>query len=224
VVSYVEVAVATVNDDFNSPGSNVPHVARLADVVLGQEGKAEDYAALLPHDEYDVFQNTETDALAGSFIVTRKVHEIAPGRARLIYAAPGRPDVMARYLACERVKIYDHEHTRPLVAAEVLFIAGHRDPRRRAELWPVWDANFRERVERAHDHKLLVIAGCDWNEHNPAVVRNSGLHWYSVGPREIDGFAASPGISFSQLHALPKQTSDHHPIFGVARIPAMARP
>jgi hypothetical protein len=220
-MNRVDVSLATLNDDFNSPGSNVPHVAKLVNVVLGQEGKAEDYEALLDPRLFGVFQDTEHgDARAGSFIVWQRRQHLGPGRQTLIYAAPGRDDVMERYLACKRFKILDTDKTaRTMRVVDVLLIAGHRDPKRREELWPIWDHSFLARVDQAHANGRQVIAGCDWNEHRPAVVQEAGLVWHSVGPREIDGFAATPGISFDQLTSLPKATADHHPITGVAHIP-----
>lgn len=66
----VLLRVATVNDDFTDRASNLPIVARYADVMLTQENKHDNVASLLD-DEWAVEQNMASASTRGSAVCWR---------------------------------------------------------------------------------------------------------------------------------------------------------
>lgn len=195
------LTIATVNDDFNTPRSNVRHVK--ADVIMVQEAKNENLHKLAK-DHYGVHQNVKREDQAGSGLLWDKRVGTAKRSGYALGVTPHGAGMLTRWINYTDLKVGD---------AKVRMVSVHRPPARFKRLWPMFDRQLASFVRHS---KLPVVIGLDANERNPqGLAKKCGLHW-SAPKGSIDGFLVSPGISVEKVWRLPKGTSDHHPV--VAKI------
>ena len=95
----------------------------------------------------------------------------------------------------------------------------HRPPGYSSKLWPQFDRNLRAFIKQTRTEKLPLVIGMDANtESYGRFARSAGMKWHAPkGPTSshgtvIDGFLASPGIKFQNLHRLHRGPSDHTPV------------
>jgi hypothetical protein len=97
-------------------------------------------------------------------------------------------------------------------------VSVHRPPGRANELWKQFDQNLRAFIKHTRSQKIPMVIGLDANtESYGRFARSAGLKWHAPkGPtahgHTIDGFLASPGIKFNNLHRLKRGPSDHTPV------------
>lgn len=207
------LTVATCNDDWASVASNYAEVAGV-DVVLIQEGKRAKYASLVDKRTRGVLQDTSDPAKAGSVVIwtLAMVLRQATGLTFAVKAS----GLLIRYLAWLRATVGGRR---------VLFIAGHRPPKRTAKWWHPFDLALAARVRAATTVGRLVVVGLDANEGDPQKMASlCGLVWHSTGPKHIDGFLMSKAITMSGIKLLPKGSSDHQPVVATIEIPAKSKP
>ncbi len=200
--------VATVNDNFNSPKSNLPHVK--ADVLLAQEAKAVNAHKALS-DEYGVHQNVHRKDQQGSAVAWDKDRVKAVKSGYAMGVAPHGAGMLTRWINYTDVKVD---------GVKVRMVSVHRPPKRFKRLWPLFDANLARFVKQS---KLPIVVGLDANERHPAALaRKTGLKW-SAPKGSIDGFLVSEGIHVEKTWRLPKGSSDHHPVMAKLRLSAKLR-
>lgn len=194
--------VATMNDDFGTPKSNIARVKNKADVVLIQEGKRANYDKRLG-EKFGVTQNTTSEARAGSAITWNK-NEVKGGqRGQRIGVTPHGRAMLSRYLTYTDMKID---------GAKVRMVSAHRPPARFKSLWPLFDRNLARFAKETKKAGLPIVIGMDANERNPRRLAHlAGLRWHA--PKgSIDGFLTSRDVRFEKVKELKKGSSDHQPV------------
>lgn len=207
------VDVATVNDNYNSPGSNIEEVLQQhADIVGIQEGKATDYRRRLSY-RYGVHQDTSTEARAGSAIVWDRGINLNAQRRGWTFGVHA-PGLLARFLAWV---IFRPTGVHPFVV-----IAAHWPPQRVRGWWHPYELALSARVRYFRARGFLVIVPSDSNQHRHRA-RFAGLVWHSASATSIDGFWTSPRIRVQSVRFLPFGTSDHKPQVARMVIPGSHR-
>lgn len=195
-------SVATINDDFNTPKSNLPHVK--ADVLLGQEEKFEHVRKLLGK-KWGVHQAVRREDQQGTAVAwNRDVFQHRPKDAAG-YAMGVRPHghaLLTRWINYTDLSID---------GKQVRMASVHRPPKRDSALWPEFDRNLKAFVAK-HDGPIII--GMDANQENPQrMAKEVGLRWVAPGPGSIDGFLVSKGVHVEHpAHRLKKGSSDHAPV------------
>jgi hypothetical protein len=190
--------VATDNDDFNTPRSNLRHVH--ADVVLVQEAKNEHVRKLEPK-RYGVHQNTHRKDQAGTAVAWNRdrVHATKSGY-RMGVENHGRA-MLNRWINFTDVTIDGQK---------VRMVSVHRPPARFKGLWPEFDRHLAAFVKSS---KLPTIVGMDANQANPQhLAKLTGLRWVAPDRHSIDGFLVSDTVHVEHVRRLAKNSSDHHPV------------
>lgn len=230
-VNYMALVVDVCNDNFNSPGTNVPHLlqhpnpdgTRGFDLLLIQEGKAEHYRQLrddhgdrlLPFDTYGIVQDTRSKAKAGSVIIYRyrtlAGHTLRHGKWGWTFGVSAR-GLLPRWIAWLRL-------------AAGLALSGHAPPERTQRSQPrtllLFHAALRARMTLAVRAGRWVICGMDSNQHGgPSWVHGGRWRWVSARPHSIDGFVVSARVRVDSVTELPKWTSDHNPQRMRCHVPA----
>lgn len=198
------ISVVTVNDDFGTRKSNLPHLH--AGVILGQETKVVNSQHALGKD-YGVHQNTDRLDKKGTTVAWKKdrFHALHSG-----YAMGVEPH--GRGMLNRWINFTDME----VEGKKVRMVSVHRPPERFKSLWPLFDKNLADFVKQS---KLPVIIGMDANQHDPkALAKMTGLEWHAP-EGSIDGFLTTPGIKVSHMRRLNKGSSDHHPVQAQFTIP-----
>lgn len=204
-----DFTVASVNDDWETPGTNIPEVSRHVDLILAQECKYERHDPL--GSDWGWHHVVANQAEAGSAVawkrdvLTRRVGSRPPlGQGKFLGVLPGRAKMLARWGIWNELALVSSPGKR------AKYLAIHRPPLRYKFLWPAFDAAVAARVHLWRRKGWEVLIGLDANSHNPQPLRRlTGLAWHHVG---IDGLLSSPGLEIHNVRTLPKGTSDHHPV------------
>lgn len=211
MTTYNRVRVATVNDDFTDRQTNLPLVARVADVMLTQENKHDDVRRLLP-EGWLSWQDLSSASTRGSAVCwLPEVFRRGSSDQRI--AARGR-GILPRRLTVVHGRVGK---------APVTFIACHR-PLKRTGLQRAFDRVLALYCTLLRWRRRFVVIGLDANERQPnRLAHRCGLRWVAPNRRSIDGLLISPAIRPRPAKALPKWTSDHHPVLVYLDIPNRSR-
>ncbi len=197
--------VATINDNFYTPRSNVPHVT--ADVLLAQEVKFENVDQLLGK-KWGVHQDTRRLDKAGTAIAWNRDefhHAKGTGKGYALAVRPNGHDLLNRWINYTDLDIDGRT---------VRMVSVHRPPKGDRALWPKFDAHLAAFVDQTRKtHKGPIIIGLDANQGNPqALADKVGLRWVAPGPKSLDGFLVSKGVDVEKIRRRPEGSSDHHPV------------
>lgn len=196
----VNFSVATVNDDFATPRSNLPRMH--AGIVLGQEVKHVRVRQAMDPREYGTFQDRSSEARAGSSVSWRKGRFEEVRHGQRLGVEPHGAGMLTRWITFTDVKVE---------GCTVRMVSCHRPPKRFAHLWPEFDRHLAAFVKQT---KVPMVIGMDANQRDPqALARLTGLTWRA--PKgSIDGFLVSDEISVDHLRRLKPGSSDHAPVVG----------
>jgi hypothetical protein len=203
--------IVTFNDDFVDRKTSLPNIH--GGVVMVQEAKNVDVHQVVDQREYDVFQNREDAAHAGSAMYWRQERfRVLDNGQRLLAKRDAGDDMLDRHLTWTDLKVRGKD-------VKVRMASAHRPPGDEKDEWPEFDRNLAAFAKQArHDHVPVVI-GMDANfpsKDRAAAIRRleriTGLQWH--GPKgSIDGFLASKNVRFVEApHKEKERLSDHDPV------------
>ena len=203
------LTIATVNDDFTDGKTRLKRLNKATDVMLVQEAKYTKIRKELKGSGVGVHQDRSSEDRAGSAVVWDKKDARATKRGLKLMSEKGE-GVLNRWVTFVDLKVGDKK---------VRMVSVHRPPGYASELWRQFDTKLRAFIKHTtKDLKLPLVIGMDANtEQYGRFARANGMKWHAPkGPtahgKTIDGFLASPGIKFNNLHRLNRGPSDHTPV------------
>ncbi|MGZ4436677.1 MAG: hypothetical protein ACXVW6_03505 [Nocardioidaceae bacterium] len=203
--SSPHLRVATFNVDWALPERAVDHdlddLKPHADVLLAQEAKNVTVERLLGGG-WHTHQDLERRDKRGTAVSWRTgIRE--PGSGYALGVRPGSEEMLTRWISWTDAEID---------GTVVRIASTHRPPPRYDELWPRFDDALSRFV---HDSPHPVLVGLDSNTRtHDGLEQDTGLHWHGVG---IDCFLTD--MQLTDVHALPRGNSDHHPVVGDLAVP-----
>jgi hypothetical protein len=205
----------TLNDDWGNLASDVPGVVKTVEpLVMGvQEGFRVDYHKTVPK-RWRVRQVEDNDSTAGVAVIwdTKYLKRLGRGgnpfRKGRGWKAMGQgADTRVRGVVWRDLEFRKHAD-RAGLPAQFRLASIHRDPKRDKADWPAEDAAVALWLRHS---PLPVVLFMDSNEDGgpTGILTNiaSKYVWHGVG---IDG--AVSALPINNAVALPKRSSDHHPI------------
>lgn len=204
-----DAPIVTVNADFtDGPEGGFDNIAAIipgAVITFGQEGKRVRLRDRLT--QLIGVQQGDSDAKAGAFLLWDKHRCKVLDRGFKLGVRPGPGEQMLpRFLSWADLQIDG--------ALSVRAIAAHRPPHRYRDLWPAFDLELDELVDRS---RLPSIVGIDTNtEHPRAFADRLDLLWTG---HKIDGFAYDPSLELSPARPLKSTRSDHRAVLSVLTVP-----
>ena len=202
------LTIATVNDDFTDKKTRVARLNKVTDVMLVQEAKNVNIRKELKGTGSGVHQDRSSDDRAGSAVVWDRKDARATARGMQLASKKGQ-GVLNRWITWTDLKVGDKK---------VRMVSVHRPPGYANELWKQFDSNLRKFIKHTKSEKIPMVIGMDANtEKYGRFARAVGRKWHAPkGPtahgKTIDGFLASPGVKFNNLHRLDRGPSDHTPV------------
>jgi endonuclease/exonuclease/phosphatase family metal-dependent hydrolase len=201
------LTIATVNDDFSDKKSRLKQLNKVTDVMLVQEAKRTNIRKLMG-DKSGVHQDRSSEDRAGSAVVWDRKDARATKRGFALASAKGE-GILNRWVTWVDLKVGDKK---------VRMVSVHRPPGYASKLWPQFDANLRKFIKMTKEQKMPLVIGMDANtEKYGRFARAAGMKWHAPkhgthGDKVIDGFLASPGVKFDNIHRLKRGPSDHNPV------------
>lgn len=201
------LTIATVNDDFTDGKTRLKDLNKVTDVMLVQEAKNTKIRKLMG-EKSGVHQDRSSEDRAGSAVVWDRKDARSTNRGLKLMSKKGE-GVLNRWVTFVDLKVGDKK---------VRMVSVHRPPGYASKLWPQFDRNLRAFIKQTRSEKLPMVIGMDANtEQYGRFARAAGMKWHAPkGPtahgKTIDGFLASPGIKFNNLHRLHRGPSDHTPV------------
>lgn len=209
------LTIATVNDDFTDGKTRLKKLDRATDVMLVQEAKNTDIRKALKGRDVGVHQVMSSEDRRGSAVVWDKKDARATDRGQ-VFASPKGSGILARWINWTDLKVGDKT---------VRMVSVHRPPGYASKLWPAFDRNLKAFIRDTKRQGLPLVIGMDANtEGYGRFAKSAGMKWHAPkGPtahgKIIDGFLATPGIKFENLHRLDKGPSDHTPVVAEIKLP-----
>ena len=204
-----KLTIATVNDDFTDDKSRLKKLNKTTDVMMVQEAKGTNIRKLMKGTGVGVHQDRSSEDRAGSAVVWDRKDARATARGLKLASDKGH-GVLNRWVTWVDLKVGDKK---------VRMVSVHRPPGYASKLWPQFDRNLRAFIKQTRTAKMPLVIGMDANtESYGRFARSAGMKWHAPkGPTSshgtvIDGFLASPGIKFQNLHRLHRGPSDHTPV------------
>ena len=206
------IRIVSFNDDFVDDKTDLPRVH--GGVVMVQEAKNVNVRKEVNRAEYNVFQNRDDKAHAGSAMYWRQERFKVLDKGQKLLAKRDGPgdDMLDRHITWTDMKVKGKD-------VKVRMASAHRPPGDEKDEWPEFDRNLAAFARKARRDNIPVVIGMDANfprENRAAAIRRleklTGLEWH--GPKgSIDGFLASPNVRFNAApHAEHDRFSDHDPV------------
>lgn len=208
------IDVTTLNDAFQTPGSNLTTALTLTPgsigaVIIAQETNHERINKIIPAG-WDTYQNADNKAGRSNTALAWTGQITAAGRALQHQAVAPNKWTNGRWITAQPTVINGRQIT---------LITAHRPPKRARALWPIFDAAFIAFVRQQTNAGRLVIAGMDANQKNPTqLARLAGLELVTR-PGSIDVLMVSPQLHAGPARRLAKGNSDHQPLTAQIFIP-----
>lgn len=186
------IRIVTFNDDFTDKKTDLPHIH--GGVVMVQEAKNVNVRGEVNQRRYDVFQNREDPAHAGSALYWKHDRFRVTGRGqKLLARADGNDDMLNRHITWSDLKVRGKD-------VNVRMASAHRPPGDEKDEWAEFDRGLVQFAKQARRDGIPVVIGMDINMRDPKRIRElerkTGLEWHRP-PGSIDGFLTSPNIRFN---------------------------